>query len=322
LSPGDYFAQSEPTLENQTILLRKDVPHNATWNWESVFSSYQDWETELKSIQAELSQKLAYQGRLHEGPEVVAEALEARQEIARRVAKVAMFAMIFYQVDKTDQQAGAMPGQAQALYGQAMAAGAFIEPELIAIGQETVLSWVQIEPRLAIYAHYFNDLFRKQAHVRSSEVEELLGMLAEPIANLETTYGLLVDADFTFQPAETMDGQKATISQTNFMNVMSSPDRRLRQTTWDNYLDEYRAHRNTLASNLATSIKANVFYSRARHAGTWARRAEYPRPGVPRLIEIRRTATWRRYFIGARRWVENPALRHVGADQPETQGFF
>jgi oligoendopeptidase F len=264
LSPGDYFAISELTLETQSILLRKDVPHDATWNWESVFSSHQDWETELKSIQAELAQKLAYQGRLHEGSEVVAEALERHQEIARRVAKVVMFALISYQVDKTDPQGGAMAGQAQALRGQAMAAGAFIEPELIAIGQETLYSWTQAEPRLAIYAQYFDDLFRKQAHVRSPEVEELLGMLAEPFSNLETTYGLLVDADFTFQPAKSTEGQEHILSQTILMKVMSSTDRRLRQSTWENYLDEYLAHRNTLASNLTTSIKANVFYSRAR----------------------------------------------------------
>lgn len=289
-------------MNQPSVLLRKDAPLAETWSAESVFPSRQAWEDELKAIQAELPGLQAYQGRLSLGPSVVAEALESYQEILRRLAKTLMFATISHEVDKTDPLAAAMPGKAQALYGQTMAAAAFIEPELIAIGQETLQSWLEQEPRLLIYAHYFDNLFRKQAHVRSPEVEELLGMLAEPFANIETTYGLLVDADFRFKPAQTQDGQEAAFTQSSFMKIMSSRDRRLRQTTWENYLDEYLAHKHSLTSNLVTSLKANVFQARARrHASTLE--ASLFENNIPvqvfhNLIETftRNLPTWRRYF--------------------------
>jgi oligoendopeptidase F len=195
-----------------------------------------------------------------------------------------------------------MPGKAQALYGQAMAATAFIEPELIAIGQATLMAWLRSEPRLKIYAHYFDNLFRKQAHVRSPEVEELLGMLAEPFANIETTYGMLVDADFSFEPAETQDGQTVSLSQSGIMKLMASTDRRLRQSAWENYLDEYLAHKNSLASNLVTSLKANVFQSRARRFEDTLEASLFenniPTAVFHNLIETFRQnlPTWRRYF--------------------------
>ena len=88
-------------LEIQPVLIRKDVPKNASWNWESVFFR-QDWEAELKSIQAELPRLVAYQGHLQDGPGILADALATRQELVGRVAKVVMFAVISYQVDKTD----------------------------------------------------------------------------------------------------------------------------------------------------------------------------------------------------------------------------
>jgi oligoendopeptidase F len=301
LSPGDCFAKGD-LLDTQSVLLRKDVLKNATWNWESVFLSHQAWEEELKSIQRELPKLAEFQGRLHAGAVVLADALELRNDFTRRVAKVVMFATISYQVDKSDQQAGTMHGQAQAVFGQAMAAGSFYEPELIAIGQEVLISWSQSEPRLGIYQHYFDDLFRKQAHVRSAEVEEILGMLAEPFSNIDTTYGLLVDADFTFKPTETADGKEIPLSQASFMKVMASPDRRLRQSTWENYLDEYLAHKNSLTSNLVTSIKANVFYSRARRH-TNSLESSLFEHNIPvqvfhNLIETFRQnlPTWQRYF--------------------------
>ena len=80
----------------------------------------------------------------------------------------------------TTQQAMAMTGQVGSLYSQIGAVSSFAEPEMLAIGEETVLKWVQVEPRLAAYEHFFVDLFRQQGHVRSEEVEEVLALASDP----------------------------------------------------------------------------------------------------------------------------------------------
>ena len=43
-----------------------------------------------------------------------------------------------------------------------------------------------------------------------------------------------------------------------------SPDREVRRTAWENYADTFLAFKNTLANNLITSIKQNVFVMQAR----------------------------------------------------------
>jgi len=45
---------------------------------------------------------------------------------------------------------------------------------------------------------------------------------------------------------------------------MHNPDRKVRRKAYESYMDEHIAHKNTLASILTGSIKANVFYMRAR----------------------------------------------------------
>ena len=57
---------------------------------------------------------------------------------------------------------------------------------------------MQQDPKLAVYAHSFDDLFRRQAHVRSGEVEEVLGMLADPFSGPSNTASMLTNADFKF----------------------------------------------------------------------------------------------------------------------------
>ena len=113
--------------------------------------------------------------------------------------------------------------------------------------------------------HAFDDLFRKQEHVRSGEVEELLGMLVDPFTGPMNTASMLTNADFKFAPAvNSAKGRKLEVTQSSIHKILEETDRKARQTAWDNYMDRHVEFKNTLSGNLATSIKANVFLMQAR----------------------------------------------------------
>lgn len=310
--------------DSASILLRKDVPLSATWNAESVYPSLAAWKVELQAIQAAAPELAAYQGRLSEGPHILAAALQMRDQLIIRAYKAMMYASVSHEVDKTNPAVAALPGQAQAAFGQALAAAAFIDPELIALGQPTLQTWMDQDAALKVYAHAFDNLFRKQAHVRSAEVEELLGMLAEPFANIETTAGLMTDADFQFQPAHDQHGRPAPVGQSAIQKILSSPDRSLRQSAWRNYMDEYLAHKNSLTSNLVTSLKANVFQARARrHASTLE--ASLFENNIPvevfyNLLDTfqKNLPIWRRYFAARRKALGIEKLEHYDLWAPLT----
>ncbi len=281
---------------------RREVPREQTWNSESVFASLAAWEAEFDSLSAALPGLQEHQGRLAAGPARLAEALEAVDRLRARVDILQAYTAIDYYVDTTAGDAAERFSRAQGLYGQALAAMAFVAPELLAIGETTLQAWQQAEPRLAGYAQYFADLFRKQAHVRSAEVEELLGMLADPFAGTAITESLLTDADFTFAPATAADGQPVAVTQGSIHTILSEPDREARRTAWTHYMDEYLAHKNGLASNLATSIKQGVFRMRARRQSSTLAAALFehniPEAVFHNLIAVFRQnlPTWHRYW--------------------------
>ena len=162
------------------MLSRAEIAPEYKWSAQSIFESDVAWEAEFKRLQEQLPGLGKHQGRLGDGPAALAEARRAVDDVVGRVGKVFVYASLSHHVDTTDQAAARMYGQAQGLFGQMLAAIAFIDPELLAIGEATLRQWMKDEPRLAVMAHYVEDLFRKQAHVRSAEVEELLGMLSDP----------------------------------------------------------------------------------------------------------------------------------------------
>jgi oligoendopeptidase F len=247
-----------------TALPRAKVEKNQTWNAESVFPSPEDFDVEVNSILESLPDIKKFQGHLGEDPDTFLQAMDAIEQINKRATKVRVYATMSSAVDATNQQAAAMNGKSTSALAQVSAATSFVDPELLSIGKTKLRKWIKDDPRMKLYEHYFDDLLRKQTHVRSAEVEELLGMLRDPFVSVSNTTGLLANADFQFKPARDKKGKKVDLTQSTYNAILNGTDRKARRTAWENYDDKYLEFKNTLAGNLATSIKQNVFNMKAR----------------------------------------------------------
>jgi len=281
---------------------RSKVEKSKTWNAESVFENPRAWESERQRLLSDLDSVKKFTGRLHEGPAVMLEALDARDQLLVRAQRVYMYAGFASAVDTTDQEAAGMQGKAASMLGQVAAAVSYIAPELISIGRDQLDVWLKQDPKLAVYAHSLDDLFRRQAHVRSGEVEELLGMLADPFGGPGQTASMLTNADFRFAPARDSRGRKLEVTQSSVHSILVSTDRAARQSGWNHYMDRHVEFKNTLASNLTTSMKANVLNSRVRkHESSLAASLfdnNVPVPVFRNLIDTfkRHLPVWHRYF--------------------------
>ena len=286
-----------------TIPPRSKAIKKYTWNAESVFKSPKEWENEVKSILKDLPDIKKYEGKLGEDPETLIDGLKAVDALLKRVQQVFMYAAFSYSVDTTNQKAAAMYGKAQGMYGQVAGTVSFINPELLQIGKPKLDEWTIRNGILAEYRHSFDDLFRQQKHVRSAEVEEVLGMLVDPLSGASDSSSMLVNADFKFKPALTSKSQKIDVTQGNIHTaLMEHPDRTVRRTAFESYMDKHLEFKNTLAANLSTSIKSNVFSMRARkHKSTLE--ASLFNNNIPvevfyNLIDTfkKKLPVWHRYF--------------------------
>lgn len=244
----------------QRVLARSEVPIEYTWDVQSVFPSDEVWEEEIKKITVQLPQIEAFRGRLGESPKVLADWFNRVEQIGRSLGKITVYAGMHHHVDTTDQAAAAKNDRARGLFARVMATMAFAEPEMLAIGFEKLRRWMTEEPRLAIYRHYFDELERRQAHIRSAEVEALLRQVMDPFRTAAATHGILSDADLTFRPAA--GGHE--ITHGTISTLLRHPEREVRRTAWENYCDAFLAFKNTMANCIAAGVKQNVFMARAR----------------------------------------------------------
>ncbi len=248
-----------------TALPRSKVKKNQTWNSESVFASPEAFDAEVKSLLESLPAIKAFQGNLGDSSDMFIEVMNAMDALSQRATKVQVYATMSSAVDATDQKGEEISGKATSALAQVSAATSFIDPELISVGEAKLRQWLEDDPRMKLYEHYLNDLFRKQSHIRNAEVEELLGMLRDPFSSTSNTANLLANADFKFKPARNSKNKKIELTQSTYTAIRGGTDRKARRTAWENYHDKYLEFKNTLAGNLATSIKQNVFNMKARN---------------------------------------------------------
>ncbi len=256
-------------MESFQVPPREEIPLKHRWNDTSVFPNTKAWTKEYEAIAAVLESFKMETANFNTSAADLAGTLDAAFTLANRAEKVYLYAGMAHNVDMKDGGAAGRLSQARSLFGQVSAGLAFLEPAILKIGEGTLQSWIQAEPDLEKYEHYFDNLLRKAKNIRSEEVEELLGMLRDPFAGVSATAGFLINADFVFKPGVDASGEEVEITQGNYYKILYSPDRELRRTSWENYYDKHLAFKNTLTTNLETSIKQNLFLTRARgHAST------------------------------------------------------
>ena len=108
------------------------------------------------------------------------------------------------------------------------------------------------------------ELEQQQKHVRSAEVEQVLGMARDAFGTAAATHGVLANADLIIEPAVGSDGQTHDVTQGTIGGLTTHADRELRRTAWENYADAHLNYKNTMANALAAGVKQDVFNMRVR----------------------------------------------------------
>jgi oligoendopeptidase F len=259
---------------------RSEIDTEDKWDLASIYEDDEAWQAAYESVSDRVDDLRAYEGRATESPETLLELLELREEILREVSKVSSYASLRSAEDTRNQEYQALQAKAESLSSSAQSAASFLEPELQQLDESDVESFVDAEPELAEYEHYFDDVLRMKPHTRSAEVEELLAELGEVAGASSDIYGMLSNADMTFPTVERPDGEDVEITQGNFAKLQKHPDRQFRREVYEQFYDEWADVRNAVGTSLKNSVKKDVKYARARNYET-AREAALDGPNVP-----------------------------------------
>lgn len=243
---------------------RAAIPAECRWRVSDIYESEEMWQQACAAFKAKLPGLSAMKGSITNG-KALAAALKLQDELAKALEKIYAYARLQQDADNTDQHLQALAGEAEGLAAAFSSANSFIEPEMLALGKEKVQSMVDSEPELAEYRFYIANLMRISDHVLSADKEALFSQSRLATGSAAAAFRALVSADMEFPEITDGQGNKATVSEGNYLLNLTSPDRELRKNSFRTLMGTYHKYRNTLAATLTGSARAAFFYASAHN---------------------------------------------------------
>ena len=243
---------------------RGDIPHEYTWNLESIFPGDGDWEDSYKTLQHRLPELEALKGTLAQSGQALLEVLQKRDELFEKLESLFVYASMRKDEDTTNSKYQGMYDRAMQLVVYASTVASYIEPEILALPETTLDRFVRETPGLDLYRQQLHDLNRKRPHVRSAEVEAVLAA-AEEIAGVpDAIFSMIENADLKLPLINNEEGEEVPLTKGNYLVYIRSTDRRVRKEAFEGMHTAFLKQRNTIGTTLAAQVKGNIFYTRQR----------------------------------------------------------
>ncbi len=301
---------------------RKDVPAKDKWNLSSIFKSDDEWEQALKEIPALSTKVAAYKGRLGESSATLLEALKALEAAELKLETVYHYASLQHEADEDDTTATDREGRAMIAYTNMQSELSFIDPEIQAIDESKLNSWIEA-PEFSDYKIYIKKLLHFKQYILSEKEERILSLQGQSAQTAETAFKVLTNVDMNKTFGTVMvDGEERQLTETTYGVFMHNQDRKVREEAYKKFYSKYEEHQNTIAALYAGNVNQDIFSMRARGYGSSLEQALYgnkvPTSVYRNLIDCihKNLPTLHKYYRIRKRALGLDELRHYDVYVP------
>ncbi|MFL5805024.1 MAG: oligoendopeptidase F [Roseiflexaceae bacterium] len=261
----------------QKVPRRDEIPVEYTWDLTLMYPDDAAWEQDVAQLEAMIPESAALQGTIGQGPRALLRALKLRDDVGLRLYQIYRYASQRQDSDSTDPAGQALAERAGSVVAKLGTATAFIEPEILAIPEETIAAWLREEPGLQVYTYALEELARQRAHVRSAEVEGVLAQFYDVTRATGEIFEILTNADLDFPTIEDETGQTVKLSHARYGRFIENQDRRVRSEAFKGMFGTFGRFRTTLGTTLAAEVRGHVVNARIRNYGSALEAALQPK---------------------------------------------
>jgi oligoendopeptidase F len=234
------------------------------WDLTEIYASEADWNAAREEVLAEVENIIAYRGRLGESADTLYQALSLISDTSRKGARVFAYASLKADEDlrvTTDQERRQL---AQAMFAQLGEATAWVQPEVLRVGEETVESFIREDERLQRFAYQLDDSLRNAPHTLGDEAEATLSYFSQSFGAPNGIYSMMANSDIPWPEVEFSTGEKAVIDAAGYGRLRGSSNRDDRKLAFDTYWGKWQEYRNSTGTVLNAHIQTQVALAKAR----------------------------------------------------------
>jgi oligoendopeptidase F len=251
-------------LKTKDLPKRSEIPAKYRWKLTDIYSSDQAWEDDFLNLKKLIADIKAIDESFTDSAAKVLNVLQLKDNLGRLLDKLYVYARMHKDEDNTVALYQAMSDRIQSLASEASGALAFIIPALVNLPAGRLEEYMNQLPELQLYQHLFDEITRQKEHILSAAEERLLAEVGEVADAAGTIFSMFDNADLRFPTIVDENGEEVELTKGRYSRFLESKDQRVRRDAFQALYHTYDQYRNTLASTLSSSVKADVFYAKAR----------------------------------------------------------
>lgn len=240
---------------------RKDIPEKYKWNLGDIFATPADWEKTFEKLSAEYPTLASYKGKLADRNNLL-EFLKRSDSFDVELGKLYCYAYMSYNEDSQDGEKQARYSRVYGLLTQYSAALSFVSPEISAIPDEQLESFIN-DPAFSDYDVSLKNILAGKAHILSPEEEKILANVGAFSGQFQEVFNRLDSGDIKFDEI-TVRGEKVKLGHGAYSTLLQDKDQSVRKLAFETYYKAYINVINTLAGLYEGSVKADVFRAKTR----------------------------------------------------------
>jgi oligoendopeptidase F len=234
------------------------------WDLSLFYPSLEAWDEGLEEMPEYINKLASFKGKLGNFDDFLA-FYKTEEEATHLLYRLYGYIHLNSDLNLKDTEKSSKNQQLMLMLSELGQKTSYVSPELIAIGEEKIMSFIEKDDFLKTYKFPMEKLFFQQKHVLSDDQESIMANFG-PIRSIPSSlYQGLAIVDAVDQEVEFKDGSKKKITSSNYRSILTqTKDAEDRQKVFEAAFKRYKDNKTAFAAtyNLVLQQLAANYKSR------------------------------------------------------------
>ncbi len=253
------------TAHNVVAQQTDEADPQATWDLTDLYPNTEAWSKARDEVMADFDKIDGMRGSLGKSANSLYTTYRFVSDTFRKAGRVYVYASLNADEDLRESETQERRQLADIMFARFGEVTAWMQPELIQVGRETIESFIKEDERLEPFAYQLDDSLRNAAHTLSPETEQTLSYFSQTFGAPNDTYSLLANSDIPWPTITLSDGEEIVVDSQGYGKARSSANRDDRKLAFDTFWSKWAEYRSSVGMVLNSHLQTQVALSKARH---------------------------------------------------------
>lgn len=235
------------------------------WDLTYHFKDKKEFEEALANVNQMVANLKDYEGKLHEEEKFIQYCLMMKK-FEEEASRVYQYAALKSDLDKKDVESAADLNRCQLVFYTLSEVTSYVEPEIIAIGEEKIMEMLNNHKEIEEFRFSFNKLFRGSKHILDGKSEKLLSLFSPVTTSAGELYSSLAVGDGKSVNVKLKNKKVVTVTQGNYRALIAaSTEASDRKKIFEAVFQTFDEHKNIYAAIYNNVLQENKAEAKARH---------------------------------------------------------